>query len=122
MSAAAGFGLQGNGSFGSGAPPNFNQLTRASFAVPFSSSVGTFKLTFRDRMVPGANGTGANFGQGTAGAMFSTTNLGNGMFFSAGTNFGKGSMAGAPPGGFGSNMGAAGPKHSGPAVTLKLSF
>jgi hypothetical protein len=75
--------------------------------------------TYRDMLIPGVNSGGGGFGPGTPGAMFSTTNLGNGMFFSAGTNLGKGSMAGTPPGG---NMGAAGPKPSRPAVALKLSF
>jgi len=109
----AGFGFESHGSFGTGASPNFNQMLRTSYALPFNSSIGTFKLSFRDAMGPG------NHGQGTAGAMFSTTNLGNGVFFSAGTNFGKGSMAGTPPGG---NMGATGPKPSRGAVALKLSF
>jgi hypothetical protein len=118
----AGLGFQGSGSFGSGAPPNFNQMMRANIALPFASSVGSFKLTYRDMLNPGASGTGGNFGQGTTGVLFTTTNLGNGVFFSAGTNVGKGSMAGTPPGGFGSNSGATGPKPSRPAVTLKLSF
>ena len=100
--------------------PNFNQMMRANIEVPLASSVSTFKLTYRNVLIPGVNG--GSFGQGTPGGMFSTTNLGNGVFFSAGTNIGKGSMAGTPPGGFGSNSGATGPKPSRPAVTLKLSF
>jgi len=118
----AGLGLAGRGSLGAGATPNFNQMMRASFSLPLSSSIGTFKLTFRDAMGAGGNGPGGGLGQGTAGGMFSTTNLGNGVFFSAGTNIGKGTMAGTPPGGFGSNSGTTGPKASRPAVTLKLSF
>jgi hypothetical protein len=97
-------------------------MMRANIAIPFASSVGSFKLTYRDMLNPGASGTGGSLGQGTTGVLFTTTNLGNGVFFSAGTNVGKGSMAGTPPGGFGSNSGAAGPKPSRPAVALKLSF
>jgi len=118
----AGFGIQRGGSLGAGAPPNFNQMMRANVSLPINSSIGNFKLSFRDRMGPGGSGAGSNFGQGAAGTMFSTTSLGNGMFFSAGTNFGKGSMVGTPPGGFGRNSGGAGAKSPGPAVTLKLSF
>jgi hypothetical protein len=81
--------------------------------------MGTFKLGYRDVFIPGAYGTGSNFGQGAPGGLFTTTNLGNGVFFSAGTNVGKRPMAGTPPGG---TMGATGPKPSRPAVTLKLSF
>ena len=109
----AGFGFQGSG-LKPGASPNFNQMMRTNLALPFASSVGTFKLTYRDMLVPGAN-----VGQGATGVLFTTTNLGNGVFFSAGTNLGKGSMAGTPPGG---NAGANGPKPSRPAVALKLSF
>ena len=104
---------------GTSASPNFNQMMRAKVAPPFGSSVGTFKLGYRDVSVPGAYGTGSNFGQGTSGGLFTTTNLGNGVFFSAGTNVGRGPTAGTPPGG---NIGAAGPKPSRPAVSLKLSF
>ena len=116
------FGLQGGSSLKPTASPNFNQVMRANIALPFASSTGTSKLTYRDMLVPGANGTGSTIGQDTTGALFSTTSLGNGMFFYAGTNLGKGPMAGTPPGGFGSNSGATGPKASRPAVTLKLSF
>jgi hypothetical protein len=121
ITGTAGFGFQGDSS-GPIALPNFNQMMRANIAVPFASPVGTFKLTYRNVLIPGVSGAGGNSGQGTTGAMFSTTNLGNGMFFSAGTNIGRGSMAGTPPGGFGSNAGNTGPKPSRPAVTLKLSF
>jgi hypothetical protein len=94
-------------------------MMRAKIAPPFGSSIGTFKLGYRDVSVPGAYGTGSNFGQGPSGGFFTTTNLGNGVFFSAGTNVGKGPTAWTPPGG---NVGAAGPKPSKPAVALKLSF
>ena len=118
----AGFGIQGGERRGAGASPNINQVLRPSFALPLKSSIGTFKFSFRDRLAPGGNASGASLGPGTPGAMFSTTNLGNGVFFSAGTNFGKGAMAGTPLGGFGRNGGTAGAKSPGPAVTLKLSF
>jgi len=119
-------GITGTARFGSlgstpgpSASPNFNQMMRAKIALRFSSSIGTFKLGYRDVFVPGAYGTGGNFGEGSPGGFFTTTNLGNGVFFSAGTNVGKRPMAGTPPGG---NIGAAGPKPSRPAVALKLSF
>jgi hypothetical protein len=95
-------------------------MMRANLALPFATSIGTFKLTYRNMLIPGVNSGGG--GPGTTGAMFSTTSLGNGVFFSAGTNIGKGSTAGMPPAGFGSNPGASGPKPARPAVTLKLSF
>ena len=44
IAGTAGFGFQG-GSFGPSASLNFNQMMRANIALPFTSSVGTFKLT-----------------------------------------------------------------------------
>jgi hypothetical protein len=54
-----------------------------------------------------------NSGTGSGSATFGTSNLGNGMFLSAGTSFGSRSTAGAV---------AGGPKHSGPSVGLRLTF
>jgi hypothetical protein len=114
--AISGFGLQVGGA-GPNTAPNFNQMMRANAALPFASSAGAFKLTYRNGLIPGING--GNLEQETPGVIFGTTNLGNGVFFSAGTNVGRSSMAGTPPGG---NAGATGPKPSRPAVALKLSF
>jgi hypothetical protein len=56
----------------------------------------------------------------TASAMFTTSDLGNGMFLSAGTSFGR-TGAGAPAAGLSSNLSGDG-KHSGPSLAIKLSF
>jgi hypothetical protein len=107
------------GSFGSApaALPSLNQLMRGSFNLPFSSSSSNFRFTYQDTLKPG--GTFGDLGRPTASAMFTTSDLGNGVFLSAGTGYGIRSTAGAPAAGLGSE-GAL--KHSGTAVNLKLSF
>jgi hypothetical protein len=109
------------GSFGS-APatlPSLNQLMRGSFNLPFSSSSSSYRFTYQDALRPG--GTLGDLGHPTASAMFTTSDLGNGVFLSAGTGYGARSMAGAPAAGLGN--GTAGEhKPSGPSVNLRLSF
>jgi hypothetical protein len=91
--------------------PSLNLLMRGSFNFPPAPTANTFKLAYRDapedlfRPSPG---------------LFTTTDLGNGMFFSAGTSIGR-STAGVPAAGLNGNASADG-KHSGPAVAFKLSF
>jgi hypothetical protein len=99
--------------------PSLNQLMRGSFNLPVSSSSSNFRFSYMDALRPG--GTLGDLGHPTASAMFTTSDLGNGVFLSAGTGYGTRSTAGAPAAGFGT--GTAGEhKQSGPSVNLKLSF
>jgi hypothetical protein len=92
---------------------------RGSLNPPLSSSYGAFRLTYRDMFGPGGNTSDP--GRPSGSAMFTTTDLGNGMFLSAGPTSGSRSMAGAPAASIG-NSSAGGQKHSGPSVALKLTF
>ena len=107
------------GPFGSApaAPPSLNQLMRESFSLPFTSSPKNFRFTYLDTLRPG--GPLGDLGRPNTSAMFTTSDLGNGVFLSAGTGYGIRSAAGAPAAAFGTE---GGPKHSGTAVNLKLSF
>jgi hypothetical protein len=89
--------------------PSLNQSMRDSFNLPFSSSTSNLQFNYQDALRPGV------LGRPSKSMMFSTSDLGNGVFFSAGTSYGR-SM-----GGPGSNASAVG-RHSGPSVALKLSF
>ena len=109
-----------NGSFG-GAPlalPSLNQLMRGSFNLPVSSSSNAFRLSYQDSLRP--RGSLGDLERPSASAMFTTSDLGNGIFLSAGTTYGS-HMAGAPAATLG-NGSAGGPKHPGPGVAIKLSF
>jgi hypothetical protein len=59
--------------------------------------------------------SGTHFSSST---MFTNSDLGNGVKFSAGTDFGSHHAAGAPAAGFGPSVG----KTSGPSLAFKLSF
>jgi hypothetical protein len=98
--------------------PSLNQLMRGSYNMPLNSSTSSFKFSYQDTLRPGGNL--GDLARPSASLMFSTSDLGNGVFFSAGTSYGH-SMAGTPAAGLGSNTSAEG-KHSGPALALKLSF
>jgi len=99
--------------------PSLNQLMRGNFNLPFSSSSSSPRFTYQDALRPGS--TLGNPGRPTASAMFTTSDLGNGVFLSAGTGYGARSMAGAPVAGVGN--GTAGEHQpSGPSVNLRLSF
>lgn len=100
------------------APPSLNQILRARFMLPLSSSTGSLSLFSQDRIRPGTSL--GDFTRPYGSAIFSTSDLGNGVFLSAGTGYGH-SNAGAPAAGLGSSTSAE-PKHSGPTVALKLSF
>jgi len=100
------------------AMPSLNQLMRGSFNVPFSSSTSSLRFAYQDVLRLGGNP--GELARPSTSMMFSTSDLGNGVFFSAGTSYGR-SMAGSPAASLGSNASAAG-KHSGPSVALKLSF
>lgn len=99
--------------------PSFNALMRTNRGQPLSPSLGTFRLPYRELFKPGRDsGDPALFPGST---MFSTTDLGNGVFFSAGTGSGSRPVAGAPAASLGNGT-AAGQKHPSPLVNLKLSF
>ena len=98
--------------------PSLNQLMRGSFSLPSSPTFGTFRLSYRDALRPGVNF--GDLARPSNSLMFSTTDLGNGMFLSAGTGFGH-TTAGAPASGLGSST-SGDAKHSGPSVAVKLSF
>jgi hypothetical protein len=97
--------------------PSLNQVLRGSYSMPLNSSTSTLKFSYQDVYKPGTSFT--DLARPSASAMFSTSDLGNGMFLSAGTSYGSHSMAGAPAASIGNGTGA---KHSGPSVALKLSF
>jgi hypothetical protein len=98
--------------------PPLNQLMRGSFTLPSSPNLGTFRLSYQDALRPGMNL--GDLARPSTSLMFSTSDLGNGMFLSARTSYGH-SMAGAPAAGLGSST-SGDAKHSGPSVALKLSF
>jgi hypothetical protein len=97
----------------SGTLPRFDARVASSLTSPFNSAVGTFRLSYREMFSDSRNAMGGNSGASSGSATFGTSNLGNGMFLSAGTSFGSRSTAGAL---------AGGPKHSGPSVGLRLTF
>jgi hypothetical protein len=98
--------------------PRFDARIASSFTLPLNSAAGTFRLSYRDMFSDGRNAMGRNPGVGSGSAMFGTSNLGNGMFLSAGSSYGSRSTAGSAAG----NSALAGQKHSGPSVGLRLTF
>jgi hypothetical protein len=98
--------------------PSLNQVLHGSYSPHLNASASSLKFSYRDVYTPGTSFT--DVARPPASAMFSTSDLGNGVFLSAGTGFGSHSMAGAPAASIAN--GTAGPKHSGPSVALKLSF
>jgi hypothetical protein len=100
-----------------GIPPRFDARVAGSLTLPLNSSAGTFRMSYRDVFSGERNVTGTNFATGSGSATFGTSNLGNGMFLSAGTSYGSRSMAGSTVG-----NAPGGQKHSGPSVGLRLTF
>ena len=98
--------------------PSFSQLMRATYSLRPDTSAGSFRFSYQDVLRAGANL--GDLDRPATSLMFTTSDLGNGMFLSAGTSLGR-SNAGAPAAGLGSNASPEG-KHSGPALALKLSF
>ncbi len=78
--------------------PSLNQLMRGSFNLPFSSSSGlpssSLRFTYQDTLRSG--GVFGDPVHPNSSAMFTTSDLGNGVFLSAGTGYGIRSTAGAP--------------------------
>jgi len=99
--------------------PSFNAMMRTNRGQPLSPFLGTFKLSYPELLGPRGNAGDPGFISGST--LFSSSDLGNGVFFSAGTGSGSHSAAGAPAASLGSGT-AGGQKHSSPLVNLKLSF
>ena len=99
--------------------PSLNQLMRGSIDLPLTSSYGAYRLSPQDRFAP--NGNIGDLGRPYGAAIFTSSDLGNGMFLSAGSTFGSRSTAGAPAATLGNGQ-SGGARHSGPSVALKLSF
>ena len=120
-----GFG-PGRGSGGMGAGMNgahgsvprdltLDQLTRSNLGMYLKSSMGNFRLSYRDTLGTRSNGLGGGVGQGSVGATFNSSTFGNGMFnLSATSTLGSGSTAGSSRGGFSAGA-TTGPGHGGPA-------
>jgi hypothetical protein len=99
-----------------------DQLTRGDLGMYLKSSVGSFRLSYRDALGARSNGMGGGVGQGSAGASFNSSTFGNGMFnLSATSTLGSGSTAGSSRSGFssGSMNGSGHGGQSNPSGTEK---
>ena len=116
------YGSSGENSTSSASPlvlPSFNALMRTNRGQPLGPSLGTFKLSYREQLGPIRDVGDPGLPPGST--LFSSSDLGNGVFFSAGTGSGSRPAAGAAAASLGSAT-AGGQKHSSPLVNLKLSF
>lgn len=100
--------------------PSLNQLLRGNLAMPLSSSSRAFRFSYQDALRPGRSPS--ELGRGSGSILFSSSDLGNGIFFSAGTGYGIRTTPEAPSSSSFGLTNTPGAKHSGPAVNLKLSF
>jgi hypothetical protein len=103
----------------SAALPSLNQIMRGNSILPLNPSFGALKPSYQNTFRP--IGNPADLGLTSTSTLFTSPDLGNGVFLSAGTGYGSRSMAGAPAASIGNSV-PGGPKHSGTAVNLKLSF
>jgi hypothetical protein len=99
--------------------PSFNELMRGSASLRLNSSGSLGRHSYQNPFKP--TGNLGEPGLPSASALFTSSDLGNGVFLSAGTGYGIRSTAGAPAASVG-NSATGGPKHSGSAVNFKLSF
>jgi hypothetical protein len=99
--------------------PSLNQLLRGNLAMPLSSSSSAFRFSYQNALRPG--GSLSELGRPSGSILFRSSDLGNGIFFSAGTGYGSRTSPDAPSSSSGWTN-TPGAKHSGPAVNLKLSF
>jgi hypothetical protein len=102
-----------------GTPPPLSQFMRGSIKLPVASSFSNFRPSSRDSFSFGSIAPGSEVGRAPGSAMFTTPDLGGGMFLSAGTSSG-GRPAGAPLNPLGNATG--GSKRPGPSLAIKLSF
>jgi hypothetical protein len=105
------------GPFGATPQPNLNQLMHGVYNPPLNSGSA---LRFQYSSLLSPSGTLNEFARPYGSALFTTSDLGNGVFLSAGTYNGGHSMAGAPAMSLGNGAGA--PKRSASGVAIKLSF
>jgi hypothetical protein len=110
-----------NGTFSatSAAPPSFNQLMRGNSGLRLNSNFGAQRFSSQNTFRP--IGNFGDPGLPSASALFTSSDLGNGVFLSAGTGYGNHSTAGAPAASLGNGT-SGGQKHSGASLALKLSF
>jgi hypothetical protein len=106
------------GGTSAGTLPRFDARISSAFTVPLNSSADALRLSGRDIFRDGRNAGSGDSGSGSGSAIFGASNLGNGVFLSAGSSFGSRAAAGSPAG----NSASTGQKHSGPSVGLKLTF
>ena len=92
--------------------PSLNQFMRGGYNLPFTASASGPRFTYKSPFK-----LGDDLARPPTTGLYATSDLGNGMLLSAGTNYGR-SNVGAPA--VGANAAAA--KHSGPSVGVKLSF
>ena len=97
--------------------PTLNELMRAGVNQRTGQSLGSLPRANPVMFPPG--GTFTDSIQTPISSMFITSDLGNGVLFSAGASNAGHSMAGAPAAGLGSSPGT---KHAAASVGLKLSF
>lgn len=98
-------------------PPSLRLCGSAK--LPASSPFGALRPSPRDTFSFGSSTSGNEFGRASTSAIFTTPDLGGGIFLSAGTGFG-GRPAGTPFAPFGNGL--PGPKRPGPSVAIRLSF
>jgi hypothetical protein len=107
------------GPFGVTPQPSLNQFIRGRFNLPFSSpSNSPFRFQYSSMLTPSGNLSDLAHPYGSA--LFTSSDLGNGVFLSAGTYNSGHAMAGTPIMPSGNGTGA--PKHSASGVAIKLSF
>lgn len=95
--------------------PRFDARVSSAFTLPSITAAGPFRSPYRDMLGERRNASAVNSQYGSGSAIFSTSNLGNGMTLSTGSSYGSRSAIGG-------NSALAGQKHSGPSVGLKLTF
>lgn len=107
------------GPFGTTPQPSLNQLMRGAFNLPLnSSSSSALRFQYSAMLMPA--GSLSDLARPNSSVLFTSSDLGNGVFLSAGTYNGGHSMAGTPAVAQGNGSGA--PKHSASGVAIKLSF
>jgi hypothetical protein len=104
--------------FGATPQPSLNLLMRSTFNLPLNSSSSAFRFQYSNMLLPSANLS--DLARPNGSVLFTSSDLGNGMFLSAGTYNSSHSMAGAPAASLANGTGA--PKHSASGVAINLSF
>jgi hypothetical protein len=99
--------------------PSLSQLMSGTFNLPLNSpSNSALRFQYSGVLMPAANLS--DLARPYGSTLFTSSDLGNGVFLSAGTYNSSHSMAGAPAASLGNGTGA--PKHSASGVAINLSF